>query len=74
MRGLTGAEVVGVIIVFIIAAFLLSLVGALILQWAWGTIAVPVFGAPIITYWQAFAAMVLLHIIGGAFKSSRSSK
>lgn len=52
----------------------LSFLEALFIQLFWNWIA-PVFwsAAPILTYWQAFGVCVLLSIIGGFFKSSKSS-
>lgn len=34
----------------------------------------PAFGWPELTYWQVFAAMMILSIVGGFFKSTASSK
>ena len=39
-----------------------------ILVWAWGLLA-PVFGMPLITFWQGAALMVVLNFIGGCFKT-----
>ena len=53
---------------------ILAVLGALLLKWAWGALAVGAFGAPPLTFWQAFAAMVLLQLVGGAFRSSRAKR
>jgi hypothetical protein len=70
-RSSSGAEIAVAIVVFALLAGFISLLGALLLQWAWGFVAVPVFGAPPLTYWQAFAALVLLNIIGGGIRQTR---
>lgn len=49
-----------------------TVAGAFLLKWAWNLVAVDVFHAPSITAWHAFAALVLLALLGGVFRSSTS--
>lgn len=61
----------GMCLVAIIVIIILSFLEALIVQLLWNWL-VPIFwsAAPILTYWQAFGACILLSIIGSAFRSS----
>jgi len=60
------------IIIAVLALFTLG--GAFVFQWAWAMVAVPLFHMPELTYWQAFAAMVLINIVGSAFRSASKGK
>lgn len=51
-----------VILVFVIA-LIVNLIFAGIAVWMWGLIIVPVFGAPVLTYWQMYGIMVLISCI-----------
>ena len=51
-----------VILVFAIA-LVVNLIFAGIAAWMWGLIIVPVFGAPVLTYWQMYGIMVLISCI-----------
>ena len=57
-------------IVVIIILVVLSFLEAWVVQLLWNWLA-PIFWttAPILTYWQAFGACILLSIIGSAFRS-----
>lgn len=46
------------------------LIGGFILMLAWNAFLPPLFGVPVIAYWQAVAGLVLLTLIGGAFRSN----
>ena len=53
----------------ILLAFCLAFAYAGILLWLWNAVVVVLFGAPLITYWQAFALYVICNIL---FKSHNS--
>ena len=57
-------------IVVIVILVVLSFLEAWVVQLLWNWLA-PIFWttAPILTYWQAFGACILLSIIGSAFRS-----
>ena len=57
-------------IVVIVILVILSFLEAWVVQLLWNWLA-PIFWAtaPILTYWQAFGACILLSIIGSAFRS-----
>ena len=42
---------------------LLSFLTAGLATWLWGLIVVPVFGAPVISYWQMFGLIWLLRLV-----------
>jgi hypothetical protein len=48
------------------------LVGTVVMLWAWNTLAVGLFGAPVMEWYHALAATVLIGIIGGAFSRGTS--
>lgn len=50
-----------VLIVISVAIFGLILAG--IANWIWGLIIVPVFGAPVLTYWQMYGIMILIRLL-----------
>ena len=54
---------IGAIFVAIIVALLFGFIGAAIALWLWNVIAIPVFGAPVITYWQMYGLMILIRLI-----------
>lgn len=45
------------------------LIGGLLIMVAWNALA-PLWGGPVLAYWQGVAAAVLLSVVGGAFKSN----
>ena len=54
---------IGAIFVAIIVALLFGFIGAAIALLLWNVIAIPVFGAPVITYWQMYGLMILIRLI-----------
>ena len=57
------------ILVFVICIFLYAAIG----MWLWNIILVPLFGAPIIGYWQMYGIMILARLIFGRSSTSSSS-
>ena len=55
------------IVVFVI--FLYAAIG----MWLWNITLVPLFGAPVIGYWQMYGIMILARMIFGRSSSSSSS-
>lgn len=47
---------------------------AWLLMWAWNVFVPAAFSGPELTYWQAFGAMVLVWIVGAAFRSMQKTK
>ena len=62
--------ILGAILVFVILCFL----GAAIAMWLWNAIMVPVFGMPVLGYWQTYGIMILAKLIFGGRSVSSSSK
>lgn len=62
----------GMCLIVAVILIVLSFLEALIVQLLWNWL-IPIFWstAPILTYWQAFGACILLSIIGSAFRSSK---
>ena len=69
----SGLEIFGgcmlAILVLVICIFLYAAVG----MWLWNIILVPLFGAPIIGYWQMYGIMILARLIFGRSSTSSSS-
>lgn len=63
----TGIGIVLIVLVVAGIVFGFGSISALILMWAWNIFIPSVFHGPVITFWQAFAASVLLTIIGAKF-------
>lgn len=61
-------EVVFGILAFMFVVFFVAMIPAFFFQWAWMAFAVPVFHAPPITVWQAWAALILIGFVQGLFK------
>lgn len=40
-----------------------SFIGAAIATWLWGLIIVPVFGAPVLGYWQMYGVIILIKFL-----------
>lgn len=58
-------------IVLIITLFALILFAPTIILWlAWTHVAVAIFAAPVISFWQMFLVWLALAIIGGLFKAT----
>ena len=60
---------VGLLVIAVVAGL-----GALFFMMGWNFFFSPVFSLPIISFWQAFCAMLIIGIVGGAFKTSIGSK
>ena len=69
----SGLEIFGgcmlTILVFVIRIFLYAAIG----MWLWNIILVPLFGVPIIVYWQMYGIMILARLIFGRSSTSSSS-
>jgi hypothetical protein len=57
------------IFVIILTVILYAVIG----MWLWNLILVPLFGAPVIGYWQMYGIMILARMIFGRGSSSSSS-
>lgn len=68
-----GLEIFGgcmlAILVLVICIFLYAAIG----MWLWNIILVPLFGAPVIGYWQMYGLMILARLIFGSRSSSSSN-
>ena len=65
MRGEAWAECLGVAIL-VLALFALAVIATgAIVWWAWGYVAVPVFGAPPLSFWQAVVGTLGLQALLG---------
>lgn len=61
----TFAELLGwILLLILLVGILLFAVPALEL-WLWGLVMVPVFGAPIMTFWQMFGLNLLIGLLFG---------
>lgn len=69
----SGLEIFGgcmlAILAIVIAVFLYAAIG----MWIWNITLVPLFGAPVISYWQMYGIMILARMIFGRSSSSSSS-
>lgn len=69
----SGLEIFGgcmlAILVLVICIFLYAAIG----MWLWNIILVPLFGVPIIGYWQMYGIMILARLIFGRSSTSSSS-
>ena len=69
----SGLEIFGgcmlTILVLVICIFLYAAIG----MWLWNIILVPLFGIPIIGYWQMYGIMILARLIFGRSSTSSSS-
>ena len=62
---------IGAIFVAIIVALVFGFIGAAIALWLWNVIAIPVFGAPVITYWQMYGLMILIRLMLPTYTTSK---
>ena len=61
----TFAELLGwILLLILLVGILLFAVPALEL-WLWGLVMVPVFGAPVMTFWQMFGLNLLIGLLFG---------
>lgn len=63
-----------VLLKLLITALIISFIYAGILMWLWNLIIVPVFCAPIITYWQAYAIYIICNILFGSRSTNLNDK
>lgn len=63
-----GAILAGCLTIIALIVGLSALFG-LVFMLAWNAVAVPVFDAPKLDFWQAWAVWILVGLIGGAFRS-----
>ena len=57
------------ILVVVLVIFLYAAIG----MWLWNITLVPLFGAPVIGYWQMYGIMILARLIFGRSSSSSTS-
>jgi hypothetical protein len=62
-------RIIGMVFVGVIFAVLFALVFGLLVKWLWNFLMPDLFGLHQITYWQAFAMVVLAKLLFGAFGS-----
>lgn len=76
MKNQTGFTLIEILIVVLIVVIIPAWIFFVpwIFMKAWNLAAVPVFHAPIITYWQAFGIWLILSIIGSAFRAVTGGK
>jgi len=77
MRGKSIGEIIGWIILGVIAVVGLAILFGFIIMWLWNWIMPEIFGLTTITYWQAVGIFILSKILLGGFgcgSSSGSSK
>ena len=55
-------EAITAVVLMAIFIIVFGLVLAGIVNWLWGLIIVPVFGAPVLTYWQMYGIMILIRL------------
>ncbi len=63
-----------IILGLILLVAILCLLGAAIAMWLWNVIMVPMFGMPVLGYWQMYGIMILARLIFGSRTSSSNSK
>ena len=67
------AAIGGLACLFILVIWFVSLaIEAFVVMWAWNIFVVPYFGMPELTWLPALGLVLLLNIIGGAFKATVS--
>jgi len=67
-------QVVGMVFVGLVFALLFALVFGFLVKWLWNWLMPAVFGFKEITYWQAFAMVVLAKLLFGAFGAHHHDK
>ena len=72
-RKKSSLEIFGGCVLAIFTIVLLVILYAAIGMWLWNLILVPLFGAPVIGYWQMYGIMILARMIFGRGSSSSSS-
>ena len=66
-------EGITAVVLIVVSVAIFGLVLAGIANWLWGLIIVPVFGAPVLTYWQMYGIMILIRLLIPTFANSSSS-
>lgn len=66
-RGVKVLRIIGMTFVGVIFAALFALVFGFLVKWLWNFIMPAVFGLGTITYWQAFAIVILSKLLFGGF-------
>lgn len=66
-------KVVTAVVFMVVFVVIFGLILAGIANWLWGLIIVPVFGAPVLTYWQMYGIMILIRLLLPTFSHSSSS-
>ena len=66
-------EILGGCMVAILVVVVSIILYAAIGMWIWNVTLVPMFGAPVIGYWQMYGIMILARMIFGRSSSSSSS-
>ena len=61
---------IGVMVFAVLATVAAIAVVTLPFMWAWGAFMAPVFGLPLLSFSQAFAAVLMLGIVSVLFKTS----
>ena len=69
----SGLEIFGGCVLAIFVIMLIVILYAAIGMWLWNLILVPLFGAPIIGYWQMYGIMILARMIFGRGSGSSSN-
>jgi hypothetical protein len=67
-------RVVGMVFVGLVFALLFALVFGFLVKWLWNWLMPALFGLKEITYWQAFAMVVLAKLLFGAFGAHHQDK
>ena len=70
----TFAEVLGYILLLILLVGVLLFAVPALELWLWGLVMVPVFGAPVMTFWQMFGLNVLIGLLFGKTVRIESKK
>ncbi len=63
-------KILSVVLGAIVFIVLVALIGTFFFWIGWNIFISPVFALPPITLWQAFCAMLIIGIVGGALKSN----
>lgn len=56
-------EIIGKFLTVIFVVVISGLIGAAIATWLWGLIIVPIFGAPVLGYWQMYGIIILIKLL-----------
>lgn len=64
--------VVGAVLIFLVVVAAFALLPSLVVWLGWGYVAVDVFGAPPLSFWQVFVALFALGCVGRMIFPSNS--